>query len=136
MGTHEPSQQLGFAFAAVHATRRELARTISSLANAADERVPGCYNQLVAAVEHAFRAEELVTEAIDQDRLREQQEGHARALSALHQAANRIDDGDAALAREALGLLGRFLIAQRDRVPPLKTGPPGRCPPSRRAPDR
>lgn len=161
MGTHDPSRQLSFALAAVHATRRELARTISSLAKADDDRVPGCYERLVAAVEHVFRAEELVAEAIDQAMLHEQQERHARALSALHQAATRIDGGDAALAREALSLLGRFLIMQRDRhnverpggrgaaassltrvgrqsqAPPrLRTGPPARCRPSRREADR
>lgn len=114
MGTHDSPGQLGFAVAAVHATKRELARSIASLASATDERVPGCYTQVVAAVEHAFRAEEVVTEALDQRSLHEQREHHARALSALHQAATRIDGGDAALARDALGLLGRFLAAQRE----------------------
>lgn len=137
MGTPDPSQQLGIAIAEVHAARRELARTISSLARAEDERVAGCYDQLVAAVEHAFLAEEVVTEAVAQPALHEQRERHARALSALHQASIRIDHGDAALAREALGLLGRFLVTQRDQHPDalLKKGPPDRCPPSRPAAD-
>jgi hemerythrin len=87
-----------------------------SLAMAADERVPGCYSRLVAAAEQAFQAEEAVAENGDCQALREQRERHARALSALHQAAHRIDDGDAALAREALGLLGRFLAMQPDHT--------------------
>ncbi len=128
MGTHDSSRQLSVAIAAVHATRRELARTISSLANADDDRVPGCYDRLVSAVEQVFRAEETVTEKFDQQDLHEQRERHARALSALHQAATRIDDGDAALAREALGLLGRFLLQTRhvqcDRAQGRERRPP------------
>jgi hemerythrin len=125
MGTEDQSPHLGFAIAAMHATRRELAQSMSSLASADDDRVADCYNRLVAALEHVFQAEELVTENIDQQVLHEQRERHARALSALHQAATRIDDGDAALAREALSLLGRFLIAGRANAP-LKTGSPAR----------
>jgi hemerythrin len=89
--------------------RRAVAERMHALADAADERVPDCYARLVDTLERAFWAEELVMGAVGPRALRTQRENHARALSALHQAASRINAGDCALAREALVLLGRFL---------------------------
>jgi hemerythrin len=89
--------------------RRAVAERMHALADAADERVPDCYARLVDTLERAFWAEELVMGAVGPRALRTQRENHARALSALHQAASRINAGDCALAREAMVLLGRFL---------------------------
>ena len=89
--------------------RRAVAERMSALADAADDRVPDCYARLLDTLEQAFWAEEQVMGAVGCRALRTQRENHARALSALHQAASRIDAGDCALAREALLLLRRFL---------------------------
>lgn len=109
-------QQSQFLDAAAVAARRQLFRTMSSMVSATDECVPDCYDRMVAAAEQAFRAEEQLAEADSLGALHDELELQGRALSALHQAASRIDHGDVALAHEALRLLTRFLIARRDHA--------------------
>jgi hemerythrin len=96
--------------------RRAVAERMHALADAADDCVPDCYARLLDTLEQAFWAEELVMGALGHRALRTQRENHARALSALHQAASRIDAGDCALAREALALLGRFLQMHHQEI--------------------
>lgn len=96
--------------------RRAVAEHIEALSSASDECFADSYVHLVAALEQAFRAEELVMEAVNSRALRGHLEQHARALGALHQVMPQIEAGDIALGREALELLGRFLLMQRSTM--------------------
>jgi hypothetical protein len=86
---------------------------MSALGAANDDEVVPCYHRLVAAAEQAFRAEEMAAEHINDRAVPEQLERHARVLLGLHQASTRIQDGDLALARDALELLSRYLLLNR-----------------------
>jgi hemerythrin len=108
-----PGRQQKVLAALVVAAHRRLAHTMSALGAAPDDEVVPCYHRLVAAAEQAFRAEELAAEQINHHTVREQRERHARVLLGLHQATTSIQDGDLALARDALVLLSRFLLLNR-----------------------
>ncbi len=105
-----PTEQQRLLAAVLVTARRSLARAMSALACASDERVVPCYCQLVAAAERAFRAEELVAEHVGHAALSELQARHGRVLLGLHEASTSIEAGNLALAREALTLLSRFLL--------------------------
>jgi hemerythrin len=105
-----PIEQQRLLAAVLVSAWRSLARAMSTLACASDERVVPCYRQLVAATEQAFRAEELAAEHINPGTIRELQARHARVLLGLHEASTSIEAGDLGLAREALTLLSRFLL--------------------------
>ncbi|GAB3402750.1 hemerythrin family protein [Massilia agilis] len=102
--------------AAISAGRRAVAQRMNALACATDEQAAECFVNLVAALEQSFRVEEQVMEATNCRALRQHREAHARVLCALHQAASRIESGDAVLAREAVVLLARFLRMHRPAI--------------------
>jgi hemerythrin len=110
---HPPTRQQKVLAAVVVTSHRALAHSMSALGSAHDDDVVPCYHRLVAAAEQAFRAEELAAEHINHRAVREQRERHARVLLGLHQASARVQDGDLALARDALELLSRFLLLNR-----------------------
>jgi hemerythrin len=110
---HPPTRQQKVLAAVVVTSHRALAHSMSALGAAHDDDVVPCYHRLVAAAEQAFRAEERAAEHINHRAVREQRERHARVLLGLHQASARVQDGDLALARDALELLSRFLLLNR-----------------------
>lgn len=111
--------------AAISAGRRAVAARMNALARATDEQAAECFVHLVATLEQSFRVEEQVMEAINCRALRQHREAHARVLCALHQAAARIEDGDAVLAREAVVLLARFLRMHRPAIDQALLAAPG-----------
>lgn len=97
--------------AAMSAERVRLSKQIEQAARASDECFASAYIELVSCLEQQMRNEEAIMESINCRALRSHQEQHARVLAALHQAEPRVEDGDVTLGREALALLGQWLLA-------------------------
>jgi hemerythrin len=93
------------------AERARLSKQIEQVGRASDECFAAGYIELVSCIEHQMRNEEAMMESINCRALRSHQELHARVLAALHQTEPRIEEGDVTLGREALALLGQWLLA-------------------------
>jgi hemerythrin-like metal-binding protein len=81
------------------------------------ERFAAACGAIIAGIEHDFRREEDLMEAIDYPALAVHREQHARVLSGLHHAEAALQQGDAAPARRCMELLPKWLelhIATQD----------------------
>ena len=112
--------------AALRHDRKQLRRRIAALAAGPDGPLGQGYAALVAAVEAAFRHEELIMETLGYARLHAQREENAVVLCALHRVLPDVERGDAALGREVLGALAGVLGLHRlsgDLALALAAGP-------------
>jgi hemerythrin len=93
--------------------RKMLCRQIAGLAAGPDDALAHGFAALVAAVEAAFRHEELIMETLGYVRLHEHREENAVILSALHRVLPDVEGGDHALGRQVLGALEDVLALHR-----------------------
>jgi hemerythrin len=93
--------------------RKVLSRRIAELACAPDDALAQGFDALVAAVEAAFRHEELIMETLGYVHLQEHRAENAVVLSALHHVLPDVEGGDCALARQVLAALADVLDLHR-----------------------
>jgi hemerythrin len=93
--------------------RKVLCKRIAELACASDDAVAQGFAALVAAVEAAFRHEELIMETLGYVHLQEHRAENAVVLSALHRVLPDVEGGDRALARQVLAALADVLDLHR-----------------------
>ncbi len=93
--------------------RKMLCRSIAEIEASPDAVVGSRFAGLVAAVEAAFRREELIMETLGYAHLREHCAENAMVLSALHRVLPDVERGDAALGREVLAALTSVLELHR-----------------------
>jgi hypothetical protein len=99
--------------AALRHRRKMLCRRIAEIAAGPDDMVAHGFAALVAAVEAAFRQEELIMETLGYVRLHEQREENAVVLSALHHVLPDVERGDHMLGRQLLTALDGVLALHR-----------------------
>jgi hemerythrin len=99
--------------AALRHGRKVLSRRIGELADGPDDALRQGFAALVAAVEAAFRREELIMETLGYVRLHEHRAENAVVLSALHHVLPDVEQGDHALARQVLAALADVLDLHR-----------------------
>ena len=98
--------------AMAHARNALLAR-VCAAGHTPDAAFPAAFGHLAAAVEAAFRKEEIQMEAIGFPGVREQRRDNALLLNALHHAVPRVEAGDLALGREVVAALPALLSLHR-----------------------
>jgi hemerythrin len=99
--------------AALRHGRKMLCRRIAAIASGPDDVLRQGFAALVAAVEAAFRHEELIMETLGYARLHEHREENAVVLSALHHVLPDVERGDHLLGRAVLAALGDVLALHR-----------------------
>jgi hypothetical protein len=99
--------------AALRHGRKMLCRRIAEIAAGPDEMLGDGFAALVAAVEAAFRHEELIMETLGYVRLHEHREENAVVLSALHRVLPDVERGDHMLGRQVLTALDEVLALHR-----------------------
>jgi hemerythrin len=99
--------------AALRHGRKMLCRRIAEIASGPDEMLGHAFVTLVAAVEAAFRHEELIMETLGYAHLHEHREENAVVLSALHRVLPDVERGDHMLGREVLAALADVLDLHR-----------------------
>jgi hypothetical protein len=99
--------------AALRHGRKMLCRRIAEIAAGPDEMVGQAFAALVAAVEAAFRHEELIMETLGYAQLHEHREENAVVLSALHRVLPDVERGDHMLGRQLLTALDEVLALHR-----------------------
>jgi hemerythrin len=99
--------------AALRHGRKMLCRRIAAMAAGPDDTLGRGFAALVAAVEAAFRHEELIMETLGYARLREHREENAVVLSALHRVLPDVERGDHLLGRQVLTALDDVLALHR-----------------------
>lgn len=100
----------------VHAMTLARNRLLVCIFNAAgepDDRLPGAFARVVAAVECTFRNEETLMESAGHTDQRDRRQDNALLLSALHHAASEVEAGNNALGREVLAALPGLLSLHR-----------------------
>lgn len=98
---------------AMRHARKLLCARIGQLAVAPDDAFIAGWPLLVAEVEAVFRHEETLMECSGHGNLQAHLADNALALCALHRVTPRIEAGDTALGREALGALDAILSLHR-----------------------
>jgi len=98
---------------AMRHARKMLCVRIGQLAAAPDDAFVAGWPFLVAEVEAVFRHEETLMECSGHGNLQAHLADNALALCALHRVTPRIEAGDTALGREALGALDAILSLHR-----------------------
>jgi len=99
--------------AALRHGRKMLCRRIGEIMSGPDDMVGGGFAALVAAVEAAFRHEELIMETLGYVHLHEHREENAVVLSALHHVLPDVERGDHMLGRQVLSALVDVLDLHR-----------------------
>ena len=99
--------------AALRHGRKMLCRRIADMAAGPDDMLGRGFAALVAAVEAAFRHEELVMETLGYVHLHEHREENAVVLSALHRVLPDVERGDHMLGRQVLAALDEVLALHR-----------------------
>jgi hemerythrin len=99
--------------AALRHGRKMLCRRIAEIAAGPDDMVGHAFAALVAAVEAAFRHEELIMETLGYVHLHEHREENAVVLSALHRVLPDVEQGDHLLGRQVLTALDEVLALHR-----------------------
>jgi hemerythrin len=99
--------------AALRNGRKTLCRRIGEIVSGPDDRVADGFAALVAAVEAAFRHEELIMETLGYVHLHEHREENAVVLSALHHVLPDVERGDHVLGRQVLSALVDVLDLHR-----------------------
>jgi hemerythrin len=99
--------------AALRHRRKMLCRRIAAIAAGPDDMVAQGFAALVAAVEAAFRHEELIMETLGYGQLHEHRAENAIVLSALHRVLPDVERGDCMLGRQVLAALGEVLALHR-----------------------
>jgi hemerythrin len=99
--------------AALRHGRKMLSRHIADVMSGPDDGVGHGFAALVAAVEAAFRREELIMETLGYVRLHEHREENAVVLSALHHVLPDVERGDHMLGRQVLAALASVLDLHR-----------------------
>jgi hemerythrin len=99
--------------AALRHGRKKLCRRIADIMAGPDDMVGHAFAGLVAAVEAAFRHEELIMETLGYVRLHEHREENAVVLSALHRVLPDVEGGDHMLGRQVLAALAGVLDLHR-----------------------
>jgi hemerythrin len=90
-----------------------LCRRIGEIVSGPDDMVGHGFAPLVAAVEAAFRHEELIMETLGYVHLHEHREENAVVLSALHRVLPDVERGDHMLGRQVLSALVDVLDLHR-----------------------
>jgi len=93
--------------------RTALLHRVRAAAGEPDASFPTAFGHVVAAIEAAFRHEEVLMEALGLPRLREQRRDNALLLGALHHAAPRVEAGELGTGREVLAALPGLLSLHR-----------------------
>jgi len=99
--------------AALRHGRKMLCRRIGDIVSGPDDMVAHGFATLVAAVEAAFRHEELIMETLGYTHLHEHREENAVVLSALHHVLPDVERGDHMLGRQVLSALVDVLDLHR-----------------------
>lgn len=99
--------------AALRHGRKMLCRRIGDIVSGPDDMVGRGFVTLVAAVEAAFRREELIMATLGYVRLREHREENAVVLAALHHVLPDVERGDHMLGRQVLCALVDVLALHR-----------------------
>jgi hemerythrin len=99
--------------AALRHGRKMLCRRIGEIVSGPDDMVGRGFATLVAAVEAAFRHEELIMETLGYVHLHEHREENAVVLSALHHVLPDVERGDHMLGRQVLSALVDVLDLHR-----------------------
>jgi hemerythrin len=99
--------------AALRHGRKMLRRRIGDIVSGPDDMVAHGFAALVAAVEAAFRHEELIMETLGYVHLHEHREENAVVLSALHHVLPDVERGDHMLGRQVLSALVDVLDLHR-----------------------
>ncbi len=98
------------------AAHRKLKAALARLAALPDDQFGAAFPDLVAAIEHDFRHEEDLMEAINYAGLHSHREEHARVLATLHQTELHVTAGEIATGREALHLLEQWFTVHETRI--------------------
>jgi hypothetical protein len=93
--------------------RNTLLVQVRAAARVPEAGFASAFVHLVAAIEAAFRKEEILMEAIGFPGVREQRRDNALLLNALHHAAPRIEAGELEIGREVLAVLPELLSLHR-----------------------
>ena len=99
--------------AALRHGRKMLRCRIAEIAAGPDDLLGQAFGALVAAVEAAFRHEELIMETLGYAHLHEHREENAVVLSALHRVLPDVERGDHVLGRQVLAALDEVLELHR-----------------------
>ena len=99
--------------AALRHGRKMLCRRIGEIVSGPDDSMGRGFAALVAAVEAAFRHEELIMETLGYVHLHEHREENAVVLSALHHVLPDVERGDHMLGRQVLAALVDVLDLHR-----------------------
>lgn len=99
--------------AALRHGRKMLCRRITEITAGPDDMVVHGFAALVAAVEAAFRHEELIMETLGYVHLHEHREENAVVLSTLHHVLPDVEQGDHMLGRTVLAALTDVLDLHR-----------------------
>jgi hemerythrin len=99
--------------AALRHGRKMLCRRIEAIVAGPDDLLGQGFAALVAAVEAAFRHEELIMETLGYVHLHEHREENAVVLSALHRVLPDVERGDHTLGRTVLAALVDVLALHR-----------------------
>jgi hemerythrin len=102
--------RLALGLTSIDQAHRVLLDALTDLTQASDLAFARNYPSLVAAIERDFDAEETLMDKAGLASFKPHLEQHARMLSALHHAASHVLEGDIAPGREAVVLLGQWLV--------------------------
>jgi len=94
-------------------TRTGLLRQVRATGAAPDASFAADFAHMVAAIEAAFRKEEILMETIGFPGVHEQRRDNALLLNALHHAAPRVEAGELAVGREVVAALPCLLSLHR-----------------------
>jgi len=94
-------------------TRSALLRQVRAAGAAPDGSFAAAFVHMVAAIEAAFRKEEILMETIGFPGVREQRRDNALLLNALHHAAPRVEGGELGIGREVVEALPCLLSLHR-----------------------
>jgi hemerythrin len=103
-------ENLTLGLTSVDHAHRVLLDALADLAQVSDLEFVRNYPPLVAAIERDFEEEEALMDKAGVTSFKPHLEQHARMLSALHHAAPHVLEGDIAPGREAVVLLGQWLV--------------------------
>lgn len=139
----QPAQAVHTTVRAMARARKRLLAQVCSVGDEPDAQFAHAFVHLVTEIEAGLRQEEALMEAAGVPGLREQRRDNALLLNALHHALPRVEAGDLAIGRAAVGALRDLLslhrfsslrvLAAAQRAwrhrPVLPHGPPRRRPP-------
>lgn len=110
MNTPRWSADMRLGIPEIDVAHKAFLQQVEHLEQADDDQFCAAFLAMVARLEFDFREEELLMEEMDFAGLSAHREQHARVLGALHQATGHLMQGNLAVARHAVALLGQWFV--------------------------